>query len=1120
MTKTIAQFNASHHRGCFCCGRAACRTRLLGLPILSLFLAVLLLIPGAGVQSAELSVLSGPLQGLVSSPSAAGERLIVEVWFETAAQAASANFGASGAQVMFRAGQRVQCQLLASQLPALASLPGIALIIQPAPLVAASPPQIRAAAQQLAQVQPSQTYGYGGTVSEAVQFTNASAFQANGITGRGASIAIVALGFGAGASEGGQFPAAATVSFRADGGMGADPSGTAMAEVVADMAPQADLTLIAVDTALSLRQAVNYVTGGGFTAVVCGAGSVDGPFDGTDVVCQALATAANAGVFWIQAIGDYAQRHWQGSWIDANADGFLDFAGGSGIGISLPGGRFMVMLSWYESSPGGVTAQDYDLALYSGSGATATLIAQSSVTQNGHTPPIEILNAQVPASGVYELRIKAINIDATHVDKFQLYTPYVDLPGSIAMAVGALPSPAMSPHAFTIGSAAVFTDTAEAIISRGPTITGLMKPDMVGPDAVSTSVFGVRPPGWISSACGAAHIAGAVALLYSEDSNRTAEDIKRTLKALAVPLPDAASSPNNTFGYGRLNLRVGLDTQPPLITVFYPLNSSTISTRLPLIRARITDAGMGVDASSLVVKIDGMPQTGFSFNPATGLLSYQVTTPLALASHQLTIDVSDVAGNAATTAVINFRVALPSLDAGLHLLSLPYTYAAGSVPTPATVFGAGGTVQMARWWPGDSQYHIYPDAYGSFEPPDAVPPNPVVTAPPAGLGYFVRLSNQATLNLTGTPLTGTEPYPIRLSVGYRYPTGWNMIGCPFTSPVDWGSVQLVTNGVRQNLAEAVASGVTSGVLFAFASSGTSGSYTFPSDPYSATLEPFKGYWIHVWKDTTLLIYPPSVATAAAPAPRPLLADPDAWRVQLTVTAGGAEASCNYIGQSPNASDGYNTRGAVLAPPSADSRLSACLVQSDWGDRSGNYAQIIKPAGSRQTWNFQIACNEPGSEVVVRWPELNSVVPTGVSLLLQDLDNGREVFMRTSTGYSFTSGPAGSLRHLRLIAAPAGSLGSLAINSLSAQAAPSGGMAFTYALSAPAEVTAEIRNLSGVLIKRLAAGTTQGGAVELLVWNGRNERGSRVPGGRYLVSIIARAENGQTVQAIRPFEVNP
>jgi hypothetical protein len=157
-------------------------------------------------------------------------------------------------------------------------------------------------------------------------------------------------------------------------------------------------------------------------------------------------------------------------------------------------------------------------------------------------------------------------------------------------------------------------------------------------------------------------------------------------------------------------------------------------------------------------------------------------------------------------------------------------------------------------------------------------------------------------------------------------------------------------------------------------------------------------------------------------------------------------------------------------------------------------------------------------VSLGWPELNSGVPAGTTLTLQDLDNGQEVSMRTAAGYSFNSG-TGGVRHLLITAGPTESAANLTLTGLTAQAAP-GGMAFTYALSQPATVTAEVRNLSGVLIKSLTAGQSAGGAVELLVWNGRNEYGSRVPAGRYIVNIIARTDSGQTAQAIRPFEVNP
>lgn len=169
--------------------------------------------------------------------------------------------------------------------------------------------------------------------------------------------------------------------------------------------------------------------------------------------------------------------------------------------------------------------------------------------------------------------------------------------------------------------------------------------------------------------------------------------------------------------------------------------------------------------------------------------------------------------------------------------------------------------------------------------------------------------------------------------------------------------------------------------------------------------------------------------------------------------------------------------------------------------------------------MEVACTQPNSEVAVRWPELNATVPAGVTLMLQDLDTGEEVYMRTSAGYSFNSGPQGGTRRLRIVAS-AEPVAGLVVSGVSAQGLTGGGVAFTYALSQPAEVSAEIRNISGTVIKRFGPRSSGGGNVELLVWNGRSDRGSRVPAGRYLLRLTAQTDKGQAAQAIRAFEVLP
>ena len=124
-------------------------------------------------------------------------------------------------------------------------------------------------------------------------------------------------------------------------------------------------------------------------------------------------------------------------------------------------------------------------------------------------------------------------------------------------------------------------------------------------------------------------------------------------------------------------------------------------------------------------------------------------------------------------------------------------------------------------------------------------------------------------------------------------------------------------------------------------------------------------------------------------------------------------------------------------------------------------------------------------------------------------------MRTSTNYRFRTGADGGTRHLRITAVGEG--GALALQSMAA-APTAGGAMITYALSGPAEVSVEVLNIAGRLVKRFSAQTVEGGTQQTVAWNGVSDRGSAVPSGRYLVRLTARAADGQTVQAIRPFSL--
>ncbi len=519
--------------------------------------------------------------------------------------------------------------------------------------------------------------------------------------------------------------------------------------------------------------------------------------------------------------------------------------------------------------------------------------------------------------------------------------------------------------------------------------------------------------------------------------------------------------------------------------------------------------------------MDEQQITGFDYDE--GYLSYKAT--LGPGAHQVVVEADDNAGNSGQ-GVANFRILTKSFDAGLHLFSLPYTYKPGQFPTPASLFGiAPAAVVMHRWWPADSnrnKYRLSPDSYGSFYPPDALGGNPVVASPPAGLGYFLRLSQDATIAKAGIVLDDqVSRYEIDLVYGTTPPRGWNMIGCPFTGVLDWGSVQFVTEGGTQSITEAVQDGVTDGILWAFKPDGDSGYYEFPESQFSATVEPFEGYWVHVWKDTTLVMFAPQVAAAASEAKAGAIGSDDGWRLQIIASAGGHIDPANYIGVGSQATVGYDPGLDVLEPPALGTAVRCYQPRDDWDQYAGRYARDIRPAAEGlQSWDIEVSSELSSVPVKLTWPKLNATVPPEVKLMLEDLDGGQQVYMRTTSGYSFTSPEGGGVRHLRIVAYD-DSVTSLALAGVSAQALPaSGGVVITYSLSKPAAVTTEICNISGVVIKRLGARNSTGNRVEMVLWEGRSDRGTKVPSGCYLARITAQTADGQTVQAVRPFTILP
>src|SRR3972149_6484756 len=92
-----------------------------------------------------------------------------------------------------------------------------------------------------------------------------------------------------------------------------------------------------------------------------------------------------------------------------------------------------------------------------------------------------------------------------------------------------------------------------------------------------------------------------------------------------------------------------VDTTAPTVTEQAPVNTTTINSYRPTISTKLTDQSSGINSTSILMKVDGMPVT-HSYNSLTGIVSYTPSTDLVLGRHNVDVSTNDIATNPATSS--------------------------------------------------------------------------------------------------------------------------------------------------------------------------------------------------------------------------------------------------------------------------------------------------------------------------------------------------------------------------------------------------------------------------------------------------------------------------------------
>ena len=467
-------------------------------------------------------------------------------------------------------------------------------------------------------------------VTEGVNLTNADDFHNQNYKGSGIKIAVLDGGFKDYQSlkVAGELPPNLITQDFSGGNFESNEHGAACAEIVYDMAPDAQLYLVAIGTDVEFMNAVNWLINENVDVISASIGWTIGPFDGTSDISQKVNWARDAGIAFAASAGNSAKVHYMGNYADSDLDKLHEFASGDEIltvydiaGNDIGAGdSILAFLSW-DAWP--TTDQDYDLYLFGYNGSSWDVLAASENPQTGSQPPIEVIGITVTNPGPYIAFGLAINKwDATGLHTFHLFLGHNtnQMEEGLIVSSSSVVDPGVAEGAITVGAVAVDKYSVanyelEYYSSQGPTDDGRIKPDICAPARVSTVSYGSGAFAGTSASC--PHVAGGIPLLMSQDSSLKGNpnQLKTTLMNDHAEDVDA-SGVDNKSGAGLMMLNAG----PPhtvTITIGPNANPNPVdSGQTTQLSVTATDSlGHGIDYSWTVDPLEGNFSDANAKNP-------------------------------------------------------------------------------------------------------------------------------------------------------------------------------------------------------------------------------------------------------------------------------------------------------------------------------------------------------------------------------------------------------------------------------------------------------------------------------------------------------------------------
>ncbi len=483
--------------------------------------------------------------------------------------------------------------------------------------------------------------------------------------------------------------------------------------------------------------------------------------------------------------------------------------------------------------------------------------------------------------------------------------------------------------------------------------------------------------------------------------------------------------------------------------------------------------------------------TALSFSPSGS--NYSATIPaedITFTGITYSVTLCDTSDTITTplrsVAPDSITLSIPKLcDAGVYtMFSLPGRYPAHASPDLfGPVLGDTSQWRFFGYDPAESDYVAFDSLHSG-----------------AG-GWLYAKKSGASFTSSTRALPPDTLFPIVVR------RGWNCIGNPFPFPVYWSNSFIDLEGALASITDKAAFPLVYRQLFWYHDTLENGRHTgtyrtnreLTSHVFndSATLEPWKAYWVYSEADSATLLINPHPAISTPVLKKLRHAPPVSWFCSVRVSAGTVHDDPVVFGCSEEARNDRDLYD-VPKPPSLSKEISSAFVHNDWQTSARLFASDIAafPSAADVQWQLEVTASSP-HPVTLSW-EMDNTTP-GTIYLIDDAA-GRTVSMDRSGTYTFT--PDNTTLRRTILFARSEALPAVDLPTHWAFfRIPGSGYRFSYAVPRTTtdrqDIAITIFNLYGRTVRSLSSGKVRAG-IRTVAWDGTTSDGTVAAHGMYII----------------------